>query len=117
MSKIIYLPAELTARLGYFQQEGLNVQLLDVTTGVSAEDEWVSGQVDGVVGFYDHVIDLQAKGKNLVDVVQLNATPGERLMVVNSEKNNQDVSRPKREKEWSHRSRIVDKLPRERPCR
>ncbi|CAM3990803.1 ABC transporter substrate-binding protein [Alicyclobacillus pomorum] len=87
MSKIIYLPAELTARLGYFKQEGLNVQLLDETAGVSAEDELVSGQVDGVVGFYDHIIDLQAKGKNLVDVVQLNATPGERLMVVNSEKN------------------------------
>lgn len=86
MSKIIYLPAELTARLGYFKQEGLNVQLLDETAGVSAEDELVAGQVDGVVGFYDHVIDLQSKGKNLLDVVQLNATPGERLVVANKEK-------------------------------
>lgn len=86
MSKIIYLPAELTARLGYFKDEGLNVQLLDETAGVSAEDELVSGQVEGVVGFYDHVIDLQVKGKSLEDIVQLNATPGERLVVSNKEK-------------------------------
>lgn len=86
MSKQIYLPAELTDRLGYFKQEGLNVQLLDETAGVSAEDELVSGQVEGVVGFYDHIIDLQSKGKNLEDIVQLNATPGERLMVATKEK-------------------------------
>jgi NitT/TauT family transport system substrate-binding protein len=86
MTKIIYLPAELTARLGYFKQEGVNVQLLDETAGVSAEDELVAGQVDGAIGFYDHVIDLQAKGKSLVDVVQFLSNPGERLVVANREK-------------------------------
>jgi NitT/TauT family transport system substrate-binding protein len=86
MSKIIYMPAELTARLGYFQQEGLNVQLFDETAGVSAENELISGQVDGVVGFYDHVIDLQTKGKSEIGVVQFGATPGERLVVANSMK-------------------------------
>ncbi len=86
MSKIIYLPAELTDRLGYFKQAGVNVQLLDETAGVSAEDELVAGQVEGVVGFYDHIIDLQAKGKSLEDIVQFGATPGERLVVANSEK-------------------------------
>ncbi|MCL6444227.1 MAG: ABC transporter substrate-binding protein [Alicyclobacillus sp.] len=86
MTKIIYLPAELTARLGYFKQEGVNVQLLDETAGVSAEDELVSGQVDGVVGFYDHVIDLQSKGKSLIDVATFFSNPGERLVVSNREK-------------------------------
>lgn len=86
MSKIIYLSAELTQRLGYFQKEGVNVQLLDETAGVSAEDELVAGQVDGVVGFYDHVIDLQSKGKYLEDVVQFLSNPGERLVVANREK-------------------------------
>lgn len=86
MSKIIYLSAELTARLGYFKQQGLNVQLLDETAGVSAEDELVAGQIDGAVGFYDHIIDLQSKGKSLIDVVTFLSNPGERLVVSNRER-------------------------------
>lgn len=77
IEKQIYLPAKLTEQLGYFKDEGLNVEVLTEPAGVQAEDEIVSGAIDGVVGFYDHTIDLQAKGKFLESVVQFSQVPGE----------------------------------------
>ena len=77
LNKQIYLSAMLTQRLGYFTQEGLNVQLSDEPAGVNAETAMLAGQVDGVVGFYDHNIDLQGKGKQTESVVQLQRAPGE----------------------------------------
>ncbi|GAA4637290.1 ABC transporter substrate-binding protein [Actinoallomurus vinaceus] len=81
LDKQIYLPAMLTQRLGYFQAAGLNVQLSDEPAGVDAENQMLAGNVDGVVGFYDHNIDLQAKGKQTESVVQLLQAPGEVEMV------------------------------------
>ncbi len=81
LEKIIYLPAMLTERLGYFKEAGLNVTLLNEGAGVEAEDEMLAGRVDGVVGFYDHSIDLQSKGKIVEAVVILDRVPGEALVV------------------------------------
>jgi len=75
--KQIYLPAKLAESLGYFKDEGLDVELLNESAGVDAEDEMLAGAVQGVVGFYDHCIDLQAKGKLVESVVQLSQAPGE----------------------------------------
>ncbi|MGN5380461.1 ABC transporter substrate-binding protein [Streptomyces lasalocidi] len=77
LDKVIYLPAMLTQRLGYFQAEGLDVQLLSEPAGVQAETALVSGQVQGAVGFYDHTLDLQVKGKPVESVVQFSHAPGE----------------------------------------
>ncbi|HEX7385730.1 MAG TPA: ABC transporter substrate-binding protein [Castellaniella sp.] len=77
ISKIIYLPAKLTENLGYFKDEGLNVKLLSEPAGVNAENEMLAGAVQGVVGFYDHSIDLQSKGKEVESVVQFAQVPGE----------------------------------------
>ena len=77
IEKIIYLPARLAEQLGYFKEEGLDVELLSEPAGVNAEDEMLAGAVQGVVGFYDHTIDLQAKGKYAESVVQFSHAPGE----------------------------------------
>jgi NitT/TauT family transport system substrate-binding protein len=77
LDKVIYLPAQLTARLGYFKAEGLDVSLGDQPSGANAETALVAGQVDAVVGFYDHSIDLQTKGKCIQSVVQFANVPGE----------------------------------------
>jgi NitT/TauT family transport system substrate-binding protein len=77
IEKIIYLPAKLAEQLGYFKEEGLDVELLSEPAGVEAENELLAGAVQGVVGFYDHSIDLQAKGKFVVSVVQFSQAPGE----------------------------------------
>jgi len=77
MAKQIYLPAVLAERLGYYKEQGLDVELLDTRAGVEAENELLAGAVQGVVGFYDHSIDLQAKGKYIESVVQFSQAPGE----------------------------------------
>ncbi|HEV7898332.1 MAG TPA: ABC transporter substrate-binding protein [Planosporangium sp.] len=77
VNKQIYLSAKLTDQLGYFTEQGLNVELSDEPAGVNAETAMLAGQVDGVVGFYDHTIDLQGKGKSAESVVQLQQAPGE----------------------------------------
>ncbi len=75
--KQIYLPAKLTESLGYFKAEGLDVELLNEASGVDAENEMLAGAVHGVVGFYDHCVDLQSKGKFVQSVVQFSQAPGE----------------------------------------
>ncbi|WP_329586558.1 ABC transporter substrate-binding protein [Streptomyces sp. NBC_01362] len=77
LDKVIYLPAMLTERLGYFEEEGVSVQLLTEPAGVQAETALVSGDVQGTVGFYDHTLDLQVKGKQVESVVQFSQAPGE----------------------------------------
>lgn len=87
IEKQIYLPAKLTEQLGFFKDEGLNVEVLTEPAGVQAEDEIVSGAIDGVVGFYDHTIDLQAKGKFLESVVQFSQAPGEVELISSKQAN------------------------------
>jgi NitT/TauT family transport system substrate-binding protein len=93
LDKVIYLPAMLTQRLGYFDTEGLNVQLLTEPAGVQAETALVAGQVQGTVGFYDHTLDLQVKGKSVESVVQFSQAPGEVEVV--SGKAAGDIKSPK----------------------
>ena len=81
LSKQIYLPNELTQRLGYFAAQGLDVTLIDEASGQSSENEVLAGQVDGGSGSYNHTIELQAAGKNMEAVVLLNIAPGEAEIV------------------------------------
>ncbi|MEZ2311514.1 ABC transporter substrate-binding protein [Paraburkholderia sp. RCC_158] len=81
ITKLIYLPARLTEQLGYFKDEGLDVELLSQPAGVDAENELLAGAVQGVVGFYDHTIDLQTKGKEAKAIVVFGQVPGEVEMV------------------------------------
>jgi NitT/TauT family transport system substrate-binding protein len=85
IDKVIYLPAKLTEQLGYFKAEGLNVQLLTEPSGATAENVLIAGDVQGVVGFYDHTIDLQTKGKCIESVVQFADVPGE-VEIVSTDK-------------------------------
>ncbi len=77
LDKQIYLPAELAVKLGYFEKEGLDVDVTNQQAGVDGADALLAGEVQGVVGFYDHTIDLQAKGKYAESVVQFSRAPGE----------------------------------------
>lgn len=81
IEKQIYLPVKLAEQLGYLRATGLDVELQSVPAGVSAENEMLSGAAQGVVGFYDHTIDLQARGKQVQSVVQFSQAPGEAILV------------------------------------
>ena len=77
INKIIYLPAMLTEKLGYFKDAGLDVSLQSAPAGVNAENQLIAGAVQGVVGFYDHAIDVQSKGKEIEAIAVLCKVPGE----------------------------------------
>ncbi|MFF3446955.1 ABC transporter substrate-binding protein [Streptomyces sp. NPDC002667] len=81
IDKQIYLPYQLAQNLGFYKKYGVDVQLsTEQDGGVGAEDAMISGQVDMAGAWYNHTIDLQAKGKAIEDVVQLSGAPGEREM-------------------------------------
>ncbi len=81
IDKQIYLPYQLAQDLGFYKKYGVNVQLsTEQAGGVGAETAMVSGQVDMAGAWYVHAIDFTAKGKDVVDVVQLSGAPGEREM-------------------------------------
>jgi len=84
LSKQIYLPNMLTQQLGYFKEQGLDVTLIDELSGVGTEDEVVAGAVDAGSGSYNHALELQALGKSIETVVQLQIAPGEAEMVATS---------------------------------
>ena len=94
MDKQIYLPAMLAERLGYLNETGLMIELLSEPAGVNAETEMLSGAAQGAVGFYDHTIDLQARGKYTESVVQFSHAPGEYLFSVNRKLQSYQISYP-----------------------
>ncbi|WP_432239485.1 ABC transporter substrate-binding protein [Herbaspirillum robiniae] len=77
ITKMVYLPAKLADQLGYFKEEGMNVELQSQPAGVDAENELLAGAVQAVVGFYDHSIDLQVKGKEITAITIFGQVPGE----------------------------------------
>ncbi|PXX58714.1 NitT/TauT family transport system substrate-binding protein [Nocardia tenerifensis] len=77
LEKVIYLPAMLTKQLGFFDSNDIDVKLLGEQSGANAETALLTGDVQGVVGFYDHTIDLQAKEQCIRSVVQFSDVPGE----------------------------------------
>ncbi len=81
IDKQIYLPYQLAQDLGMYKKYGVNVQLsTEQTGGVGAETAMISGQVDMAGAWYVHAIDFTAKGKHVIDVVNLSGAPGEREM-------------------------------------
>lgn len=80
LDKQIYLPVKLAEQLGYLKDTGLDIEVLSEPSGVNVEMEMLTGSAQGVVGFYDHTIDLQARGKSVTSVVQFSQTPGEVLL-------------------------------------
>ncbi len=76
-SKIVYLPLILASQLGYFRDEGLNIDILSQAAGVDTATELLAGAIQGAVGYYDHTIDLQSRGTEMVSLVVFVKTAGE----------------------------------------
>ncbi|MGN6336248.1 ABC transporter substrate-binding protein, partial [Mycobacterium sp.] len=77
MSKQVYLPYTLAQQLGFYDKAGVKVTLIDEPAGGDATTNLLSGQVQGVGGFYDHTIVLQGLGKATESVISMLQSPGE----------------------------------------
>lgn len=71
-----YLPLILAQRMGFFKKQGLNVKIDNLQTSSQVSDALLTGDAQAMIGFYDHNLDLQAKGKDTESVVQLLQAPG-----------------------------------------
>lgn len=58
-----YLPLTISEQLGYFKDEGLEVEISDFAGGSRALQAVVGGSADVVSGAYEHTINLQAKNQ------------------------------------------------------
>lgn len=58
-----YLPLTITEQLGYFKDEGLEVEISDFAGGSRALQAVVGGSADVCSGAYEHTINLQAKNQ------------------------------------------------------
>src|ERR1700709_561412 len=68
--------------MGYLKVEGLDAEFIDFNTGAKGTQALIAGNTDFVAGAYEHTIELQPKGFNLVDVIGTNRYPGYVLGVV-----------------------------------
>ena len=75
-SQLLYLPTTLAQQLGYYKDEGLDVELDDFAGGSKALEALVGGSADVVSGFYDHTIQMAADGREFVAFVTMLRYPG-----------------------------------------
>lgn len=73
---LYYLPLTVAERMGYFKDEGLNVEIADLGGGAKSLQALMGGSVDVTTGSYEHTIQMQAQGKPLVALAQLGRYPG-----------------------------------------
>jgi NitT/TauT family transport system substrate-binding protein len=78
---LCYLPTVLAKHLGEYDKVGLNVELIDFKGGSQALQAVLGGSADVVSGYYDHCVNLAAKGQNLQAFVAYNRFPGLVLVV------------------------------------
>jgi NitT/TauT family transport system substrate-binding protein len=68
-SLFYYLPLTLAARLGYFKDEGLEVEIPDFPGGAKALQAMMGGSADVVSGAFEHVVNMHAKGIDVQEFV------------------------------------------------
>jgi len=70
-----YLPLTIAEQLGYFKDEGLQVEISDFAGGAKALQALVGGSADVVSGAYEHTINMQAKNQVITAFVLQGRAP------------------------------------------
>lgn len=78
---MVYLPWDIAKALGYFEHEGLDVDLTYTKGGSEASQALVSGSVDYSGNAIDHAIAAAERGKSLVMIADFMGEPGISLVV------------------------------------
>lgn len=73
---LYYLPLTVAEKKGFFTEQGLNVEISDFAGGAKSLQALIGGSVDVVTGAYEHTIRMQAKGQDIVAVLELGRFPG-----------------------------------------
>jgi NitT/TauT family transport system substrate-binding protein len=73
---LYYLPLTIAEQKGFFEAEGLDVNINDFAGGSKSLQALVGGSVDVVTGAYEHTIRMQVKGQPIKAVIELGRYPG-----------------------------------------
>jgi NitT/TauT family transport system substrate-binding protein len=73
---LCYLPTVLAKQLGEYDKAGLEIELVDFKGGSQALTAVLGGSADVVSGYYDHCVNLAAKGQALQAFVVYDRYPG-----------------------------------------
>src|SRR3954465_11157985 len=73
---LCYLPTVLAKQLGEYDKADLDVELINFKGGSQALQAVIGGSADVVSGYYDHCVNLAAKGQSLVAFVVYDRFPG-----------------------------------------
>lgn len=80
-SCLCYLPTVLAQQLGEYKKAGLEVELVDFKGGSQALTAVLGGSADVVSGYFDHCVNLAAKGQIMQSMVVYDRYPGFALVV------------------------------------
>lgn len=78
---LCYLPTILAKQLGEFEKVGINVEIVDFKGGSESLKAVIGGSADVVSGYFDHCVNLAAKGQHLQAFVVYDRYPGLALVV------------------------------------
>jgi NitT/TauT family transport system substrate-binding protein len=78
---LTYFPTTLAQELGYYKDEGLNVELQDLQGGSKALTAMVGGSTNVTSGYYEHTIQMQAKNQPIKAFVDMGESSGLALLV------------------------------------
>lgn len=73
---LYYLPLTIAEQKGFFEEEGLDVNINDFAGGSKSLQALIGGSVDVVTGAYEHTIRMQVKGQPIQAVIELGRYPG-----------------------------------------
>jgi NitT/TauT family transport system substrate-binding protein len=76
-------PVILAERLGYLNDGGMSVTVMNTRDDVSHADMLMDGRVDAVMAYYHHNIVNQSQGRATEAIVTLGVTPGAKVLVAN----------------------------------
>lgn len=80
-SCLCYLPTMLAKQLGEFEKAGVAVDVVEFKGGSEALKAVMGGSADVVSGYFDHCVNLAAKGQHLQAFVVYDRYPGFALVV------------------------------------
>ncbi|MDQ4489127.1 ABC transporter substrate-binding protein [Sinomonas sp. ASV486] len=78
---LTYLPTTLALQLGYYKEEGLDVELQDLQGGSKALTAMIGGSTQVTSGYYEHTIQMQAKNQGIKAFVDMGLSSGLALIV------------------------------------
>lgn len=73
---LCYLPTVLAEQLGEYKKAGIEVELINFKGGSQALTAVIGGSADVVSGYYDHCVNLAARGQELQAFVVYDRFPG-----------------------------------------